>query len=168
MSDVDPDADPESVARTIALRLLEHAPRTRAELASAMARRGVPAEAAETVLQRFADAGLIDDAAFAQAWVDSRHSGRGLARRALAAELRRKGIDDEVAAAALVIVSADDEMAAAQALVSRKLRMMRDLPRDVATRRLVGMLGRKGFGSGLAYRVVAEALSDEAIAVSRS
>ena len=71
-------------------------------------------------------------------------------------------------AAALVIVSADDEMAAAQALVSRKLRMMRDLPRDVATRRLVGMLGRKGFGSGLAYRVVAEALSDEAIAVSRS
>jgi regulatory protein len=133
-----------------------------------MARRGVPQEAAEAVLDRFGEAGLIDDAAFAQAWVDSRHSGRGLARRALAAELRRKGIGDEVAADALSSVSSDDEVAVAQALVHRKLRSMTGLTREVATRRLVGMLGRKGFGAGLAYRVVAEALSDEAIAVSPS
>jgi regulatory protein len=143
------------------LQLLEHAPKTRAELATAMARRGVPLEAADVVLDRFTDVGLIDDAAFAQAWVDSRHSGRGLARRALAAELRRKGIDDEVAADALSSVSSDDEVAVAQALVARKLRSMSGLSREVATRRLVGMLGRKGFGAGLAYRVVAAALADQ-------
>jgi regulatory protein len=155
----DPEPDPESVARTIALRLLERSPRTRAELAAAMARRGVPADASERVLDRFGEVGLIDDQAFAAAWVDSRHHGRGLGRRALAAELKRRGVDDEVAADALSAVSTDDEVAAAQALVNRKLRSMRDLPRDVATRRLVGMLGRKGFGANLAYRVVSEALA---------
>jgi regulatory protein len=148
------------VARTIALRLLDHSPRTRSELASAMARRGVPQDAAEAVLDRFGEAGLIDDAAFAQAWVDSRHRGRGLARRALASELRRKGVEDEVAADALSSVSNEDEYAAAQALVRRRLSSMSSVPRDTATRRLVGMLGRKGFGAGLAYRVVAEALAD--------
>jgi regulatory protein len=140
--------------------MLDHSPRTRSELASAMARRGVPQAAAESVLDRFGEVGLIDDAAFAQAWVDSRHSGRGLARRALASELRRKGIDDEVAADALSSVSSEDEVEVAQALVARKLRSMSGLSREVATRRLVGMLGRKGFGAGLAYRVVSEALAD--------
>lgn len=134
-----------------------------------MARRGVPAEAAETVLTRFAEVGLIDDAAFAAAWVDSRHHGRRLGRTALAAELRRKGVDDEVAAEALSAVTTDDEVVAAQALVRRKLSTMRNVPHDVAMRRLVAMLGRKGFGSSLSYRVVTEALAiDDAIAVSQS
>ena len=158
--DLDPDADPESVARSIALRLLERSPRTRSELASAMARRGVPQEAAEAVLERFGEVGLVDDTRFAQAWVDSRHRGRGLGRRALAAELRRKGIEDEVAAEALTAVSTEDEVEVAQALVRRRLASMHGLPRDVAIRRLVGMLGRKGFGASLAYRVVTEALAD--------
>src|SRR6202045_3914428 len=86
--------DPEAQARQICLRLLTIAPRTRAQLAQALHRRGVPAEAAETVLSRFADVGLIDDAAFARAWVESRHHSRGLARRALTAELRQRGIPD--------------------------------------------------------------------------
>src|SRR5829696_959849 len=85
----DPLGDPESVARAICLRLLTGQPRTRSELAAALARRGVPGEAAAAVLGRFAEVGLIDDRAFAAAWVGSRHAGRGLAR-ALAAELRRR------------------------------------------------------------------------------
>jgi regulatory protein len=159
---LDPDADPESVARTIALRLLEHAPRTRSELATALAKRGVPEQASATVLDRFTEAGLIDDGAFAQAWVESRHRGRGLGRKALATELRRKGVDDELAAQALASVSSDDEVAAATALVARRLRSMQGLPRDTQTRRLVSMLARKGFGGSLAYRVVNEALDAEA------
>ncbi|HVY10318.1 MAG TPA: regulatory protein RecX [Mycobacteriales bacterium] len=125
-----------------------------------MARRGVPQDVADSVLERFADVGLIDDTAFAQAWVDSRHHGRGLGRRALAAELRRKGVDDETAAEALAGVSTDDEVAAARALVRRRLPSMASLPSDVATRRLVAMLGRKGFGASLAYRVVTEEIAD--------
>lgn len=132
-----------------------------------MARRNVPKEVAHRVLDRFTDVGLIDDAAYAHAWVDSRHHGRGLGRRALAAELRRKGIADELAAEALAEVSSDDEVAAARALVRRRLASMRGLSGDVATRRLVAMLGRKGFGAGLAYRVVSEELR-EASAVSGS
>jgi regulatory protein len=154
----DGEPDPESVARTIGLRLLEKSPRTRTELATAMARRGVPPDAASAVLDRFVEVGLLDDAAFAAAWVDSRHRGRGLARRALAAELRWRGVDEEIAGNALAAVSTDDEVVAATALVERRLRAMTGLTREVATRRLVAMLGRKGFGAALSYRVVGEAI----------
>jgi regulatory protein len=158
--EIDPDADPESVARLIALQMLETSPRTRAELAAALARRGVPDDAAATVLDRFTDVGLVDDEAFAAAWVDSRHRGRGLARRALSAELRRKGVDQETAATALERISTDDEADAARTLVRRRAATMQSLPLEVRTRRLVSMLARKGFGAGLAYRVVREVCTE--------
>ena len=94
-------ADPEEAARQICLRLLATAPRTRAQLATALRRRRVPEEIAEAVLGRFAEVRLIDDAAFAQAWVESRHHGRGLARRALSAELRQRGVAAEEVRAAV-------------------------------------------------------------------
>jgi regulatory protein len=158
-SAADNSADPENAARLIALRLLESAPRTRAELERALARRAVPADAATAVLDRFADVGLIDDEAFAQAWVTSRHAGRGLGRRALSAELRRRGVDAETTAAAVDAVSADDEEAAARALVARRLRAMGGLPPDTQMRRLAGMLARKGFGHALAVQVVREEIA---------
>lgn len=152
----DPDADPESVARAIALRLLERQPRTRVELERAMSRRDVPPDVAAAVLDRFTDVGLVDDEAFATAWVESRHRGRGLAKRALAAELRRRGVDEATLKVAVDEVSDEDEEAAARALVARKLPGMAGLAADARTRRLVGMLGRKGFSSGLAFKVVRE------------
>jgi len=141
---------PENTARVIALRLLESQPRTRAELARAMARRGVPPDAATAVLDRFEDVGLIDDDAFAAAWVQSRHTGRGLGRRALAHELRRRGVDEQTVRDAVSVVSSDDEQTAARALAQRRLRSMSGLPRETQLRRLVAMLARKGFGHGLA------------------
>ena len=154
----DPPGDPESVARTLCLRALTGAPRTRQQLAQMLARKGVPEHAAEAVLDRFVEVGLIDDAAFARAWVDSRQAGRGLARRALQAELKAKGVDAEVAAQAVETVDADDERAAARGLVERRARSMQRLDRVTATRRLVGMLARKGYSSGLAAAVVREVL----------
>ena len=148
----------EDSARQIALRLLESAPRTRAELERAMARRGVPPDAATAVLDRFTEVGLIDDEAFAAAWVTSRHTGRGLGRRALSAELHRRGVADDTVREAVQTVSADDERTAAVALVERRLRAMNGLSRDVKVRRLVGMLARKGFSQSLAMSVVLEAL----------
>jgi len=156
----DPDADPESVARSIALRMLDRQPRTRLELERAMARRGVPEDVAAAVLDRFTDVGLIDDRAFAEAWVESRHRGRGLAKRALSAELRRRGVDETVLRGAVETVTDDDERLAAAALVERKLRTMSSLPREVQMRRLAAMLARKGFGAGVAMAVVREALAD--------
>ena len=154
----DPPGDPESVARSLCLRALTGAARTRQQLAEMLARKGVPDEAAEAVLDRFVEVGLIDDVAFARAWVDSRQAGRGLARRALQAELRAKGVDVEVAADAVEAVDADDERAAARGLVERRARSMQRLDRATATRRLIGMLARKGYGGGLAAAVVREVL----------
>src|SRR5262249_14409847 len=85
--------DPAERARAICLRLLSGTPRTRKQLADALRKREIPDEVAEEVLSRFEEVGLIDDSAFAEAWVESRHHGRGLARRALARELRTKGVD---------------------------------------------------------------------------
>jgi regulatory protein len=153
--------DPEAVARQICLRMLTAAPRTRAQLADALHRRGVPAEAAETVLERFADVQLIDDAMFAQAWVDSRHRGRGLARRALAAELRQRGVASEDIQEAVSRLDPEQEAATARVLVDRRLAGTRGLAKPARFRRLMGMLARKGYSEGLAYRVVREALDAE-------
>ena len=153
-------ADPESVARLICLRLLSAAPRTRAQLADALRRRGVPEEAAATVLTRFAEVGLIDDAMFAQAWVETRHQGRGLGRRALTAELGRRGVDQADIDAAVSRLTPETELATARALVDRKLASTAGQPAQARIRRLAGMLARRGYPPGVAYRAVREALAD--------
>jgi regulatory protein len=161
--ELDPEADPVAVAREICLRLLTERARTRQELAQALRRKGVPDDAATTVLERFDEVGLVDDAAFAGQWVRSRHLHRGLARRALAVELRRKGVSDEDAGEALAEVDAESEERRARDLVDRKLRSVTLATADqrtAAARRLVGMLARKGYGAGVAYRVVREALAE--------
>jgi regulatory protein len=155
-----PPADPEMVAREICLRLLTATPRTRAQLADALRRKGVPDEVAERVLGRFADVGLIDDAAFSQAWVQSRHLGRGLARRALATELRQRGVPDETVSAAVETLGSDQEEATAHELIARRLAATQGLDPAKRMRRLVGVLARKGYSPGLAYRVVREALAE--------
>lgn len=148
-----------SVARSIGLDLLDASPKTRAQLADAMRRRGVPDDAANAVLDRFGEVGLVDDAAFADAWVTSRQAGRGLAPRALANELRQRGIPQELIAEALGRVDGDDVESAARELVTRRSRSSAGLPTAVRMRRLVAMLNRKGYSSELAVRVVREVLA---------
>jgi regulatory protein len=152
-------ADPEGVGRTILLDSLTGQARTRQELADKLAKREVPDEVATELLDRFTEVGLIDDASYARQWVESRHRSRGLAPRALAQELRRKGVGDEEAKAALEQIDEDDQRDAARALVDKKLRSMRGLDPQVATRRLAGLLARKGYPAGLAFAVVREALA---------
>ncbi|BBH15847.1 regulatory protein RecX [Nocardioides baekrokdamisoli] len=159
-----PEADAEAVARKILLDQLTGQARSRHELAGKLAKKNVPTEIATALLDRFEEVGLIDDAAFARLWIESRGSqGRGLASRALAQELRRKGIDDEVARHALEEVDRDAERDAANDLVRRKLRSMTALDDQVKTRRLVGMLARKGYSPGLAFAVVREELGAAAV-----
>ncbi|MEZ3181911.1 recombination regulator RecX [Streptomyces pimonensis] len=157
----EPPADPVERARAICLRLLTGTPRTRKQLADALRKREIPDEAAEEVLSRFEEVGLIDDGAFADAWVESRHHGRGLARRALARELRTKGVDPTLIDTAVSQLDSEQEEATARELVARKLRATRGLDRDKRLRRLAGMLARKGYPEGLALRVVRQALEEE-------
>jgi regulatory protein len=153
-----PEADHEAVARKILLDQLTGRARSRSELATKLARKGVPDEVATRLLDRFEDVGLVDDEAFARSWVESRQAGKGLARRALAQELRRKGVGDEVAREVLDEVDPEDEVETARTLVRRKLRSVARLDRDAAVRRLAGMLARKGYPPGVAFRVVREEL----------
>jgi regulatory protein len=153
--------DPAGYARQVCLQLLELGPRTRQELATALAKKGVPEEAADEVLGRFEDVGIIDDALFASMWVSSRHRGRGLAGRALGQELRRKGVDDGLIRDAVAELDPDVETATARRLVRRKLPATRGLATDARVRRLAGMLARKGYGAGLAFRIVKEELEHE-------
>ncbi len=153
--------DPEGVGRTILLDTLTGQARTRKELADKLAQREVPDDVASDLLDRFTEVGLIDDGSFAQQWVESRHRSRGLAPRALAQELRRKGVGDEDTRAALQQIDEGDQRTAARALVDKKMRSMRGLDPQVATRRLAAMLARKGYAAGLAFSVVREALADD-------
>ena len=148
-------------AKALCLRLLTGSSKTRKQLADAMRKREIPDEVAEEVLSRFEEVGLIDDAAFAEAWVESRHRGRGLARRALAMELRSRGVDHTVVAEAVERLDPEQEADTARELVRRKLRSTRGLDRQVRIRRLAGMLARRGYPEGLALRVVREALDAE-------
>ncbi|MGX1674338.1 recombination regulator RecX [Streptomyces sp. NPDC055400] len=157
----EPPADPAERARGICLRLLTGQPRTRKQLADALAKRDIPDEVAEEVLSRFEEVGLINDGAFADAWVESRHHGRGLARRALARELRTKGVDSAVIDEAVGQLDSEQEEETARELVARKLRSTRGLDRDKRLRRLAGMLARKGYPEGMALRVVRQALEEE-------
>jgi regulatory protein len=159
--EVDHEVDHEAVAKALALRLLTRGPRSRAQLGEAMARKDVPEDVAQAVLDRFTEVGLIDDAEYARMLVRARLEDRGLARRALRVELRRKGIDDEVASMALRAVDEDLEETTARELARRRLAGSRGLAREVRMRRAVAMLGRKGYSSGLAVKIVCELLAAE-------
>ena len=130
-------------------------------MATVLARKQVPQEAADQVLARMAEVGLIDDAAFAEAWVESRQQRRHLSRRALAAELHRKGVDRDEAEAALDQVDGADERSAARALAEKKSRSMNRLEPQVRRRRLTGMLARRGFSSAVVNDVLSEILDQD-------
>lgn len=151
-----PPGDPEEVARIVCLRLLDRRAYTRAELATALRKRGVPDDAAHRVLDRFAELRLIDDAALADGYALAAHRERGLAGRAVAMKLRQRGVDDDTVRAAVAQIDRSSELEAARALARRRLRALRTLPEPVQARRLVGLLARKGYPPGLAYEVVRE------------
>ncbi|GAA4706659.1 hypothetical protein GCM10023215_53990 [Pseudonocardia yuanmonensis] len=153
----------EAAAKEICLRLLTDRARSKHELATALRKKGVAGEISEKVLERFDEVGLIDDQAFADAWVRSRHRARGLGRRAIAQELRRKGVAKEVADTALTEVDDAAEEQRARELVDRRLRgvtVSGPEDRQKAGRRLLGMLARKGYPPPIAYRVVRTALAE--------
>lgn len=150
--------DPAHQARDVVYRLLAVRARSRSELRQALVRKGFDEELADAALQKFADAGLIDDAEFARAWVSERHGQQGLGRHALGVELRRKGVAEHVIDDALSTVDQESEVERARELVRRKLRGMAAVDGAKRTRRLVSMLARKGYSEGMAFRVVREEL----------
>ena len=153
----------EEQAHAVCLRLLTVRARSRAELAAQLTKRGYPGEVTEAVLDRLAAVGLIDDEDFAAQWVHSRQTHAGKGRRALAAELRTKGVGAEVIATALQGIDAGAERVRAEQLVERRLRReaLGDGDDPKVMRRLVGMLVRRGYHQSMAVAVVTDALAAE-------
>jgi regulatory protein len=154
----------EEQARALCLRLLTARSRTRAELSGQLSKRGYPDDVRERVLDRLAAVGLVDDAEFAEQWVESRRAKAGKSKRALAAELHTKGVDNEVITAVLGGIDAGAERDRAEQLVRAKLRRQTlggDDDDARVTRRLVAMLARRGYGQNLACQVVLAELAAE-------
>ena len=140
----------------IAVRFLGTRPRTRHELAQRLRRSNVPDPVAEATLERLAELGYVDDAAFARWWAEQRdrHAPRG--RRRLEAELRQHGVPrdvidahrDEHASPARAPEDASlpgSEAERAREALERHLRG-RPLPADGKALQRVGMfLMRRGF-----------------------
>ena len=153
----------EEQARDLCLRLLTVRARTRVELEKQLAKRGYPDDVSTVVLDRLTQVGLVDDADFAEQWVQSRRATAGKGKRALAAELRTKGVDNDVITAGLADIDAGAERQRAEQLVRDKLRREKLVDGDEAkiARRLVGMLARRGYSQSMAFDVVKDQLAGE-------
>lgn len=155
----------EQRAKNILMYHLGRQMQTRSQLAAKLRKKEIPDDIAEAALDRFEELHLLNDTTYAETFVRSRHSERGLAKRALGYELRKRGIDDETAAEALSTLDEDQEAVTARRLVDSRLRATQGLDPQVRTRRLVGMLARKGYSGSIAFRVVKEALAEEGLDV---
>jgi regulatory protein len=151
----------EEFARSVALRALDAAPRSRAQLNTILAQKKVPAELITRVLDRFEEVGLVNDQALAETLVRTRHSERGLVGQALTLELRRKGIDPDTAAAAMAQVTREDEAGTAERLARKNLAVTHGLPVETRLRRAASQLARKGYAPGLALETVKRLLAEE-------
>ena len=160
--------DPEAWARGLVLDSLSRSARTRGQLAEMLARKEVPEEIAESVLDRFTELGLVDDAAYAEAFTRSRHEHKGLGSRAIAFELRRRSVPDELVQEAVSVLDAEQEQHTASRLARERLARMSGLPREVQMRRLAGFLARKGYGGDVVSRAMREALANAAAAADEA
>lgn len=150
-----------AAAQQICLHLLTGRPRSRAELTDALGRRGIPEEVGEPVLDRLSELGLMNDTAFAEAAVYSGHRHRGLGKRALSSELRRRGVPDEIVREAVSTVPPEDEEQRARELVRRRLRSSTMRDTTTLARKLSAMLVRKGYSEGLIWQVVRDELGSD-------
>jgi len=146
-------ADPAERAREIALRALTHSPRSCAQLREKLIAKDVEPGLADSLIARYVEVGLLDDAALAAQIARTRHSERGLAPRAIRTELQRKGFAPaDIEAALEPIPDAIDDRASE--LARKRWLALAGIDEDKRTRRVVGMLARKGYSPSNAFAVV--------------
>ncbi len=141
-------------AREIALRILGSAPRSAEQLREGLRKRNVVEPIIDEIIERYVEVGLLDDAQLAATVARTRHNERGASRRAIGAELRRKGFEQHDIDAALSQIDDDDEFERARELARKRWEKLAGLDHEVRVRRTVGMLGRKGYAPGVAFGVV--------------
>lgn len=157
------EADPYTRAKTIVYNQLAYSAKTRGQLRKKLQAEGFEAELIEPLLDKFEAAKLIDDAEYAQTFVAQKSRTKKLSRAALRRELAERGVRGEEAENALAQRTDEQEREDAVELVRKKLRPGMDLSdraeKDRVTRRLLGMLARRGYSSSVSMSVVREELA---------
>jgi regulatory protein len=153
---VDHDADPYSIAHTIALNALVTRAKSKGELLAHLKKRGVEDDVAQATIFRLQEAGLVNDAEFAKAWTQSRHTSKKISKRIIASELRTRGVEQSSIDEALDEIDDEDEYRLAFALGMRKYSTMSRFESDVQVRRIQSLLQRKGFSFTIISRVIRE------------
>jgi regulatory protein len=144
----------EQRAKNVLLFQLSRSMKTRYQLSKILEKREIPEEIAKAVLDRFTEAQLIDDAAFARAFVNSRLAVSGKSRSVIARELKQKGVSAEDAQEALSIIDSELEDQTAYSVAKKRYQQLSSLAPDVRRRRLMGFLMRRGFSSALTGRIL--------------
>jgi regulatory protein len=144
--------DSEAVAYNRTLKYLGYRPRSTAEVRRYLRDKGFDEQVSDRVTMRLRRAGLLDDPAFAQYWVENRETFRPRGRRLLRQELRRKGIREELVAE--VLAEVDEESSAYRAAVGQAVKYAR-LDDDGFREKMSSFLRRRGFD----YEVVRETVS---------
>ena len=144
----------ESRTRNVLLFQLNKGPKSKAQLRAILLKRELPEEIFEPILDRFEEAGLINDQSFAEVVVSSRRAHKGLAKSAIKRELVTKGVEASIIEEVTSGITSEDELETAKALAVRRIRQMSHLDKAVRERRLSGYLGRKGYGGGVVYAAI--------------
>ena len=157
------ETDPYTRAKTIVYNQLAYSAKTRGQLRKKLQTEGFDAELIEPLLDKFEAAKLIDDAEYAQSFVAQKSRTKKLSRAALRRELAERGVRGEEAENALAQRTDEQEREDAAELVRKKLRPGMDLSdraeKDKVTRRLLGMLARRGYSSSVSMSVIREELA---------
>jgi len=148
------------LTREAALTSLDRAMQSRHSLENKLITRGYPAPLVSSVLARLVEVGLVDDAEYAQALVRVR-ADRGLATRAIAVELARKGVSTADAASALTQIDSTQQAASAEAIARKAVSRCHGLASEVKARRAYGAVSRRGYSREVATAVVAKVLGAE-------
>ncbi len=144
----------EQRAKNVLLFQLSRSMKTRYQLAKILEKREIPNEIANAVLDRFTEAQLIDDAAFARAFVNSRLAISGKSRSVIARELKQRGVSADDAQEALSIIDSELEDQTAYSVAKKRYQQLSSLAPEVRRRRLMGFLMRRGFSSSLTTRIL--------------
>jgi regulatory protein len=139
------------VALDSALRFLAFRQRSEREVRQNLARKGIADALIEPVIVRLKELRLIDDAAFAQFWVENRDRFNPRGARALRSELFGKGVAREMVDDA--IAEGDDEELRAHAVAAKKATRLQGLDYHSFCRRIIETLVRRGFSYDIASRV---------------
>jgi len=136
-----------------ALHFLSFRPRSEAEVRRNLQDGKFAPEMIERAVERLKQAGLVDDRAFGQYWLENRGQFSPRSARALKHELRQKGVDPAWIDAALQAAGHDEGEAAFQAALPRA-RKLAHLEAQEFRQKLGAYLGRRGF----TYEVASEAV----------